>query len=76
MITQISMKATGWCKPDPNNPRKAPDDKDPRKAQWEKDLDRLGDDLLGGRALVPLLIGPGFRPVRHRHGDDGHPRPS
>lgn len=55
MMTQISMKPTGWLKPDPKNPRKLPDDTDPRKEQWEKDLDRLGDDMLARGVLVPLL---------------------
>jgi ParB family chromosome partitioning protein len=56
MTTQISMKPTRSLKADPNNPRKLPDDADPRKEQWEKDLDRLGDDMLARGVLVPLLV--------------------
>jgi hypothetical protein len=58
MMTQISMKAISWLKPDPNNPRKLPDDTDARKGPWEKDLDRLGDDMVERGVLVPLLARP------------------
>src|SRR6202521_1516843 len=49
MTTQISMKPTGWLKPDQKNPRKCAD---------EKDLEQLGNDLLARGVLVPLLARP------------------
>jgi len=43
----LQMKPVGFCKADPNNPRKAAD---------ESGLDHLGDDLLARGVLVPLLV--------------------
>jgi hypothetical protein len=37
----------------------------------EQRMDRLGAELVAGRVLVALPIGPAFRPVRHRYGYDG-----